>query len=147
MIRSSWLNDNEHGNSRTPYFGADVPAVEAALERRTPHRAGLMLEVRGELEAEVAAVLLESVFWVFGAAGVEVFFVEEVVDAGGDVEVFLEGVAEQRGVEDAEAANRVAGKSLDGTGVLCVEAGEEALTDHGDGDIQFAKMARGIGEG
>ena len=63
----------------------------------------------GEFDAEGAAVLLECVFGIFGAGGVEVFFVEEIVDGGGDVEMFVEGVTEQRGVDDAEAADRVAG--------------------------------------
>jgi hypothetical protein len=90
--------------------------------------------------------LLEGVFRIFGAAGVEVFFVEEIVEAGGEVEVLVEDVSEGGGIEHTEAADGISGQRLNGAGVLSVEAGEEAVANYGDGEIEFAEMTRGVGE-
>jgi hypothetical protein len=85
---------------------------------------------------------LEGVFGVFGAGGVEVFFVEEIVEAGGEVEMFVEDVTEGGGVDNSEAADGVSGERLNRAGVLRVEAGEKAVTNNGDREIELAEMAR-----
>jgi hypothetical protein len=45
-------------------------------------------EPAGNLDPKVSSVLLNAVFWVLRTAGVKVFFVQNVVDTGGYVEVF-----------------------------------------------------------
>src|ERR1700676_664564 len=83
------------------------------------------LKSTGELDLKVSSVLLDDILSVLRSPWIEIPFVKNVVHASGYIQMLCQGVSQQSHIENGEATYRISSQSLNWTGVLCVNVGEQ----------------------
>src|SRR2546427_3104730 len=120
-----------------------------ATSNRKHHIGGLqnlplLSKPPGQLHPEVSSVLLNRVLHILRAARVEVFFVEDVVEAGGKIQVLAKRVPQQGHIENRETTAGLSRQGQAPPGVLRIQGGEKLLLDQGDYQVEFGHVADGV---
>src|SRR6266496_251446 len=123
---------------RSSFYHA-LKSIEASSER-------IPLEPVRQLHAKGPSVTLKDVLGVKWRGRVRVFFIQQIVNAGRQVQSFHQVPAEQREVDDPEAGRLGAEQSCPLAAVLKFGAGEYFLLPQRHAEVDLAQMSRRIGQ-
>src|SRR5579862_1673629 len=101
-------------------------------------------KTHSEFQPKTSSILLDGIFRILRPAGIKVFLVENVVDAGGHIQVFSELMSQRGEVEHLVATERVLQQRQPSSQKLSIDTGNQRLADQGDTQVQLRHRTRGI---
>ena len=99
----------------------------AAPLRAIDTETGSVSEVHRQLHAKCPPILLNRIFGILRPPWIEIFLIQQIVNARGQIEMLAEGMRQRRRVKNAEPADRISRKSRHRTGVLRIDACNQSL--------------------
>jgi hypothetical protein len=79
-------------------------AQHATLVSQSVESSDVCSKPAGDFDPEISSVLLNGIFRILRAAGIEIFLVEHIEDASRQVQVFSDSMSQKRDIENLIAA-------------------------------------------